>query len=247
MTLAAPIALATPSLSSIYEIYSGLAATGSLGGSLLAVLEMDAAGIATLIAGGIAGAAVLGVDADREPLKQMLRYGLTDFVVNDLDEALRILKNEVRKKRAVSVCLGAELAACVAEMIERGVQPDLLAGRAAEGTDVLRSRGAAGIGEAILGADRPLVLWSLPAGMASGNILSRADQLAAAAIDAAAGDTSLRKAWLERAPRYLGRRLSAERGVAMSASEREAFGAKLAAEGLAERLSVRRDGEPVSL
>ena len=48
-------------------------------------------------------------------------------MVNNLDEALRILKNEVRKKQPVSVCLEGDLAATLHEAVERGLQPDLLA------------------------------------------------------------------------------------------------------------------------
>src|ERR1700743_3733565 len=47
-------------------------------------------------------------------------------MVNNLDEALRILKNAVRKKEAVSVGLGGNCADVIPELAERGVVPDLL-------------------------------------------------------------------------------------------------------------------------
>jgi urocanate hydratase len=47
-------------------------------------------------------------------------------MVNDLDEALRILKNAVRKREAVSVGLAGNCADVIPEMASRGVVPDLL-------------------------------------------------------------------------------------------------------------------------
>jgi len=47
-------------------------------------------------------------------------------MVNDLDEALRILKNAVRKREATSVGLVANCADLIPELARRGVVPDLL-------------------------------------------------------------------------------------------------------------------------
>ncbi len=100
---------------------------GELGGKLLLYGQLDAQGAAVTLAANIAGAATLGVDADPERLRQGIRHGFCDFVVNNLDEALRILKNEIRKKQPVSVCLEGDLAATLQRGVERGLQPDLLA------------------------------------------------------------------------------------------------------------------------
>jgi hypothetical protein len=72
----------------------------------------------------IAGGATLAIDSDAAAMKAAMRAGYLDFVVNSLDEALRALKNEVRKRRPLSVGLIADVDATLAEMIERGVQPD---------------------------------------------------------------------------------------------------------------------------
>ena len=40
-----------------------------------------------------------------ERIKKRLKTGYCDFMVNSLDEALRILKNAIRKKEAISVGL----------------------------------------------------------------------------------------------------------------------------------------------
>src|SRR5438270_13166624 len=47
-------------------------------------------------------------------------------MVNTLDEALRILKNAVRKKENVSVGLVGTCADVIPELAERGVVPDIL-------------------------------------------------------------------------------------------------------------------------
>jgi urocanate hydratase len=47
-------------------------------------------------------------------------------MVNDLDEALRILKNAVRKREAISVGLTGNCADVIPELARRGVVPDLL-------------------------------------------------------------------------------------------------------------------------
>ncbi|WP_103931875.1 hypothetical protein [Bryocella elongata] len=82
-------------------------------------------------AASIAGATSLLVAEDGHEIKKTLRRGEIDFVVNTLDEAIRTLKNEVRKKRPLSVALIGDVDATLAEMIERGIKPDVfLAGDA---------------------------------------------------------------------------------------------------------------------
>ncbi len=56
----------------------------------------------------IAGGTFLGIDRSTEHLKAAVRNGSCDFMVNTLDESLRVLKNEVRKKKALSVGLLGE-------------------------------------------------------------------------------------------------------------------------------------------
>jgi hypothetical protein len=73
----------------------------------------------------IAGGATLAIDSDAAAMKAAMRAGYLDFVVNSLDEALRALKNEVRKRRPLGVGLIADVDATLAEMVERGVEPDL--------------------------------------------------------------------------------------------------------------------------
>ena len=73
----------------------------------------------------IAGGTTLALDPDAASVKSVFRQGGVDFVVNTLDEALRVLKNEIRQHRPLGVGLIAEVEPVLAEMAERGVLPDL--------------------------------------------------------------------------------------------------------------------------
>jgi urocanate hydratase len=99
---------------------------GELAGKLVVSGGMGGMGGAQPLAATMAGACFLGVDVDAERIKKRLKTGYCDFMVNNLDEALRILKNAVRKKEAVSVGLVGNCADVIPELAERGVLPDIL-------------------------------------------------------------------------------------------------------------------------
>jgi urocanate hydratase len=99
---------------------------GALEGKLVVSGGMGGMGGAQPLAATMAGAAFLGIDVDAERIKKRLKTGYCDFMVNTLDEALRILKNAVRKKEAVSVGLVGNCADVIPELVERGVVPDVL-------------------------------------------------------------------------------------------------------------------------
>jgi urocanate hydratase len=99
---------------------------GELEGKLIVSGGMGGMGGAQPLAATMTGAAFLGVEVDPERIKKRLKTGYCDFMVNTLDEALRILKNAVRKKEAVSVGLIGNCADVIPELAERGVVPDIL-------------------------------------------------------------------------------------------------------------------------
>src|SRR5438552_12165539 len=99
---------------------------GDLSGKLIVSGGMGGMGGAQPLAATMTGAAFLGIDVDPERIKKRLKTGYCDFMVNTLDEALRILKNAVRKKEAVSVGLIGNCADVIPELAERGVVPDVL-------------------------------------------------------------------------------------------------------------------------
>ncbi len=97
-----------------------------LSGKLIVSGGMGGMGGAQPLAATMTGAAFLGVEVDPERIKKRLQTGYCDFMVTTLDEALRILKNAVRKKENVSVALVGNCADIVPELAERGVVPDVL-------------------------------------------------------------------------------------------------------------------------
>ena len=99
---------------------------GDLAGKLIVSGGMGGMGGAQPLAASMAGAAFLGIDVDPERIKKRLKTGYCDFMVTTLDEALRILKNAVRKKENVSVGLVGNCADIIPELAERGVVPDIL-------------------------------------------------------------------------------------------------------------------------
>jgi urocanate hydratase len=99
---------------------------GDLAGKLVVSGGMGGMGGAQPLAATMAGACFLGIDVDAERIKKRLKTGYCDFMVNNLDEALRILKNAVRKKEAISVGLVGNCADVIPELAERGVLPDIL-------------------------------------------------------------------------------------------------------------------------
>lgn len=213
----------------VYDRYSALSALaaqwfgGSLGGRLMLYGRADQYGSDCALAGNIAGTATLGVDADAESLKLAIRNSVCDFMVNSLDEALRILKNEIRKKQPVSVCLQQNFTAALEEMVVRGVQPDILAlpplvaEANADAIATMQVRGAVALScETTLQSERSGVSWSVEEFPALW--LPKVDALAAEVC----GD-ELRGRWLRLAPRYMGRRAHSSRYVEMSAPEVESF------------------------
>lgn len=99
---------------------------GELAGKLIVSGGMGGMGGAQPLAATMTGAAFLGIDVDPERIKKRLKTGYCDFMVTTLDEALRILKNAVRKKENISVGLVGNCADVIPELARRGVAPDIL-------------------------------------------------------------------------------------------------------------------------
>ncbi len=99
---------------------------GELEGKLIVSGGMGGMGGAQPLAATMTGAAFLGIDVDPERIKKRLKTGYCDFMVTSLDEALRILKNAVRKKENVSVGLVGNCADIIPELAARGAVPDIL-------------------------------------------------------------------------------------------------------------------------
>jgi hypothetical protein len=176
-----------------------------LGGKLFYAAELDEEGRALLVAANIAGAATLAASADRDAQKQALRDGVADFVVTNLDEALRILKNQLRKRETVAVCVAQPPSDVEREMNQRGVAPDLLRidlsvppHHEALVLDLSEET------EIDLSKIPAVVTWRVDSGLPKD--LALLDEIALACLDPRLdADEWKSRRWLRLSPRYLGR------------------------------------------
>src|ERR1700730_7779672 len=116
-------------LQGTYETFAAVAAkhfSGSFAGKLVVTGGMGGMGGAQPLAATMNGGAFLGIDVDPERIKRRVKTGYCDVLVTNLDEALRILKNAVRKGEAISVGLVGNCADVIPELARRGVVPDVL-------------------------------------------------------------------------------------------------------------------------
>ena len=228
-----------PEIAAVYARFAALTAMASdLGGWLVLYSGLERGGIAVAMASNVAGAASLGIEPDASRAKQALRAGVCDFLVNNLDEAVRILKNEIRKHGAVSVVLNGEADAAVGEIVARGVQPEVLTFPVRE----LMERGARVLSTSVENALTP-VTWSV----ASEPLrwLPVMDALASASLAV----TDARVRWLEASPRYLGRVFAGQRFLRMTEAEADVFvaavRAKVQAGAIPVAVSVTRGDEAI--
>lgn len=220
----------------------------NLGGQLVYVGELGGAGRSLMVASNIAGAASLAATADAEAQRQSIRDGIADFMVTNLDEALRILKNEVRKRDAVAVCVAAEASAIEKEMVERGVVPDLVfAGGGDERAQVAFGRNAKEI-QLLAEEGRSVLMWSIEDSPALWM-----PKLDAAVLECVPVSMVREWRWLRVAPRYLGRLgrgvrvLSCESEVARKCVERIAERVKSGEIGVGVRVDLNtRDGDQLN-
>ena len=116
-------------------------------GSLLVGLGLNDAGRTLALASLAAGAAAIFLEEDARHIREAQREGCCTFSVTSLDEALRIVKNEVRQRHAITVALRGDPATWLRDMVERGVQPQAFASSRplskgeSSGIDVLCERG----------------------------------------------------------------------------------------------------------
>jgi hypothetical protein len=187
------------------QVGSSADAGPHLGGKLLYAGELDAEGRALIVAGNIGGAASLAATADQDAGKQAIRDGVADFLVNSLDEALRVLKNEIRKCETVAVCAAAGPDAIEREMLQRGVRPDLLRPcYELAGHSPFVAQGARRIQLAAPDPDLTLLTWRVDA--APAQWLPKLDRIALACLGSRDGSREdAARRWTRLAPRFLGR------------------------------------------
>lgn len=198
-------------LAATYVIYASLMrecnAETALGGKLLYAGELTPESSRMVRAANVTGAASFCATADAAMQRAAIREGVVDFLVTALDEALRILKNEIRKKQTVAVCVGASPDVVIAEMKDRGVLPDLLppllAGCSGTELDVFLTQGARRVEVAALPENCFFVALEQP----PADFEARALELIPESEFAA-------RRWLRLSPPYLGSRARRVRSVA---------------------------------
>lgn len=178
---------------------SACTADQGLGGKLLYAGELDRDGRSITIAGNVAGCSTLAATADLDAQKQAIRDGVVDFSVTSLDEALRILKNEIRKHSTVAVCVGKSTDEIEREMLERGVQPDL--SRQHANADLLFGK-AQGAPRSNADPEQSpaAVVWSVES--LPSKWLPRFDAIALECLSPSDG---WNRRWIHRLPGYIGR------------------------------------------
>jgi urocanate hydratase len=211
------------SIPAIYQVFAALSRTiepdeqSGLGGKLLYAGEINDLSRSLLYAANIAGAASLAASPDPATQRQTIRDGVVDFLVTSLEEALRILKNEIRKHQTVSVAVATSSETLTAQMLDRGVLPYLLAALPSDQAKTFLSQGAREI--AAPGQPREeFVSWSVDRNPA--RWLPRLDICAQAIVPA---NDHPRQRWLRLAPRYLGRLAQRQHGIALAAGELARF------------------------
>ena len=186
-------------LTAVYRLYAALSRrldpqTG-LGGKLLYAGELDQDGIRLVRAANVAGAASLCATADPDRQKRAIREGIVDFLVTSLDEALRILKNEIRRRRGVAVGIALAPEAVEPEMLERGVLPDLLFPGAR--VTAWKDAGVETVEIAAIAPGKTLLTVALPQSR------GRYTEIETLLLDSLPEDDAAGRRWLAMSPRYL--------------------------------------------
>jgi urocanate hydratase len=188
--------------------------SGTLAGHLVLSpafdLESSELAIATTIAGGV----FLGIEPDQQHLKAAVRNGSCDFMVNTVDEALRVLKNELRKRTPLSTGLLGDPEEILPAMVDRGVQPDLIASITSHAPTIpFVTRGAHLLLPLDSASNHDQVIWTA----ANPQDMRRMDQLALASIPA---KDVIRHRWLQQAPTSFHRQIPLERVFDLNPQER---------------------------
>lgn len=99
---------------------------GSLEGKLIVSGGMGGMGGAQPLAATMNGARFLGIDVDPVRIEKRLKSGYCDQIAHSLDEALRLLEDAGKNKKAISVGLVGNCADVVPELVRRDIVPDIL-------------------------------------------------------------------------------------------------------------------------
>ncbi|MDX6537764.1 MAG: urocanate hydratase, partial [Gaiellales bacterium] len=99
---------------------------GSLAGRLVVTAGLGGMGGAQPLAGVLAGAAILVVEADPDRIDRRLREGYLQHRSDDLEGALELVLAARDRRQAISVGLVANIADVLDALLERGITPDIV-------------------------------------------------------------------------------------------------------------------------
>ncbi len=99
---------------------------GSLHGQFVLTAGMGGMGGAQPLAATIAGAAVLCVEINEQRIDKRIHDGYCQTKTHSLDEALMLIMDAKKERRALSVGLVGNAADILPELVRRGVKPDVV-------------------------------------------------------------------------------------------------------------------------
>ena len=99
---------------------------GSLAGKLVVSGGLGGMGGAQPLAATMNGAVFLGVEVDASRIEKRLKSGYCDRMSSSLDEALALIEEARKERRAISIGLVGNCADVLPELLRRGVIPDIL-------------------------------------------------------------------------------------------------------------------------
>src|ERR1041385_8268311 len=99
---------------------------GSLEGKFVLTGGLGGMGGAQPLAATMNGAVFLGVEVDPARIEKRLKSGYCDKIAHSLDQALKMIEQERKGKKALSLGLVGNCADVLPEIVKRGVVPDVL-------------------------------------------------------------------------------------------------------------------------
>jgi urocanate hydratase len=99
---------------------------GSLAGKWILTAGLGGMGGAQPLAATMAGAALLAVECQPSRIEMRLKTGYLDQQAKNLDEALTIIDQACRERKALSVGVLGNAAEIFPELVRRGVKPDVV-------------------------------------------------------------------------------------------------------------------------
>ncbi len=98
----------------------------NLSGKFLLTAGLGGMGGAQPLAATMNGAAFLGIEVDKKRIQKRIDTGYIDVISEDIDEALNLVLDAKKEKRALSVGLVGNAGEVLPQIIQKGIVPDVL-------------------------------------------------------------------------------------------------------------------------